>query len=492
MQLDGLTLPAYASCPEYELTYGPAVVELCELAGFIPDPEQRLALDWIFAVDENGLPAAFEFAIVACRQNIKTGLFKMAALGWLFITDEQLIVWSAHEFDTAAEAHRDLCELIKGCPALDAQVAHYYYGNGSESIELHTGARLIFKARTKGGGRGLSGDKVVLDEAFALQPTHMGALAPLTRTRARPQLVYGSSAPKSDAEVLHALQKRGRAGTSARLAYLEWSAPEGGCAELQCDHRQDRQGCALDNRDNWRKANTALGRRITYESMQSERDLLPVAEFMRELLGWAETPDDTNPDPIFGEGMWEACGVPAGESSADTRRCFSIAVTIDRKSSCIGYAGETRWTNTDGEEVTGTHVEPIKHASGTGWVAKEAKRLQVERGFPFIIDGKGPAAPLIPELDALDVEYIVATTDDVLDGWAMLFDRVQAGLIHHMTYPELETAVSGAVKRFIGDRWAIGRKASQFDVCPLEAIQLAAWGSLSGHGSDYNLMSSFH
>ncbi len=58
--------------------------------------------------------------------------------------------------------------LITGCAPLARRVKKISYGNGEEAIELQTGQRLIFKARTKTGGRGLSGDKVVLDEAFAL------------------------------------------------------------------------------------------------------------------------------------------------------------------------------------------------------------------------------------------------------------------------------------------------------------------------------------
>jgi hypothetical protein len=73
-------------------------------------------------------------------------------------------------------------------------VKRIYNGNGEERIEMNGGARLLFKARTKTGGRGLTGDKVILDEAFALQPGHMGALLPTLSVRPDPQVLYGSSA----------------------------------------------------------------------------------------------------------------------------------------------------------------------------------------------------------------------------------------------------------------------------------------------------------
>lgn len=164
--------PAFRSVPAYDRTLGPEVADLSRLAGYGPDPEQEMALDAIFAIDGSGRSVAFETAVIACRQNLKTGVFKQAALGWLFVTDERLVVWSAHEFRTSQEAFRDLDELITGSDLLRRRVKHIYRGNGDEAIELLSGARVIFKTRTKGGGRGLSGRKVILDEAFALQPMH--------------------------------------------------------------------------------------------------------------------------------------------------------------------------------------------------------------------------------------------------------------------------------------------------------------------------------
>ena len=152
-----LVEPAFSSIPEHTKTLGPEVADLAELASFAPDPEQRLALDAIFAMRADNKVAAFEAAIIACRQNMKTGLFKQCALGWLFVTDQRLIIWSAHEFPTAKEAHRDMVELIEGCDPLRKRVKTIHRANGDEGIELVTGQRINFRARTKTGGRGLSG-----------------------------------------------------------------------------------------------------------------------------------------------------------------------------------------------------------------------------------------------------------------------------------------------------------------------------------------------
>src|SRR4029077_3137996 len=232
---DTLIEPAFANFPPYTETFGPEVAELATMAGLPPDPEQELALNALFALNDANRykSAAFEFAVVCARQNMKTALFKMAALGWLFITDQRLVVWSAHEMSTTKEAFLDLVVLIENCAPLRKRLAPgpsngIYRGNGDEAITLAPtpstpeGQRIKFKARTHGGGRGLTGNKVILDEAMYLQPAHMGSLLPTLSAVEDPQVVYGGSAGMAASEVWRGVRDRGRVGASPQLGYLEF------------------------------------------------------------------------------------------------------------------------------------------------------------------------------------------------------------------------------------------------------------------------------
>jgi hypothetical protein len=479
-----LVEPAYRSAPDFARTLGPEVADLASLVGFGPDPEQRLGLDLIFALDGAGKSAAFEFCVVCSRQNMKTGLFKQAALGWLFITDQRLIVWSAHEFRTAQEAFRDMDEMCAAHPSIARLVKQVYTGTGNESIELKSGARLIFKARTRSGGRGLTGDKIVLDEAFALRADHMGALLPTLSVRPDPQVVYGSSAGLSDSDVLRAVRDRGRPGRSPRLAYLEWSSPKGGC-ELadRCTHVVGVGGCALDDVDRWFASNPLLGRTradgtgLTLEYVRDEREALPPAEFARERLGWWDEPDSTA--AAFGAGRWEACA-GAGRPDGLALGALSVAVSFDLTHAAVGSAAR------DGGV---TFVKPLQHGPGTSWVVERVKALQAAHGVDVVVDEKGPAAVLIPALEKAAVRLKLAATGDVLDACAGLFDAVQDRAVRHESFPELDAAVAGAVKRSVGDRWAWGRKVSTADISTLEAVTLAAWwaGQSRGDPSIYVL-----
>lgn len=474
--------PAYRSVPAFRRTLGPEVADLARLADFGPDPEQEMLLDAIFALDPRGRSVAFEVAVVCCRQNLKTGLFKQAALGWLFVTDQRLIVWSAHEFRTTQEAFRDLDTLITGSDVLRKRVKAIYRGNGDEAIELVDDRRLIFKARTKGGGRGLSGDKVILDEAFALQSMHMGALLPTLSARPDPQVLYGSSAGLAESAVLRGVRDRGRAGADARLAYMEWcSAPPSVVCEAGtvCAHRLDTPGCGCDDPENWRRANPAVGRRISIEHIAAERRAMPPEEFGRERMGWWDDPsEDPHPFPVDDWAKRVDVDAPRPE-----RPALALGVTRDRSMSAIGTAGRV-------DEHS--HVDVLEYRAGTGWTVARATELYDEAGArALVLDPTGPAGAL--EADLLEAGFstkpehgqrrlIIITAREYAQACGSLVDDVVNDRLRHRDRRELNNAVRGARTRPLADAYAWSRKDSPVDVIPLEVITLARHGYAATEG----------
>lgn len=468
-----LVEPAFRACPPYVGTLGDEVADLSELAGMTPDPEQKLGLDMLFGLDEHGRSAAFEFAVICCRQNLKTGLFKQAALGWLFLTDQRLVVWSAHEFSTAQEAHRDIAELIDGCHYLSRRVKAVYDSAAYRAVELmpppgsSEGPRLVFKARTNKGGKGLTGDKVVLDEAFALRPSHMGALLPTLSARPDPQVVYGSSAGYAESSVLRAIRDRGRSIDAGRLAYLEWCARFLRCEQEKCGHALGTPGCSFDRFENVQQANPLLGRRrangtgLTWEYVQAERAAMPADEYARERLGrW----DEPGAAEIFGPGRWDDCA--AAKPDDLDLAAFGIAVAVDQSSAAIVAAAST------GPRLV---VKPLRHGPGTGWVLDAAAELWQRYRVPVVVDEGGPAADLIPFLEDDGIRLIKVSTKQYLDACAGFYRAVRDLRLSHADYPELTRSVNGATTRKVGDRWAWGRRSSSSDITPLEAATLAGW-----------------
>jgi hypothetical protein len=427
------------------------------------DSEQKMILDAIFAEESPGVPACFEVGVVAPRQNLKTATLEIAALTDVFLLGEQLHVWTAHLFKTAQRAFVDMVQLIENTDDFRKRCRKPRTANGDEAIELLTGQKIEFHARSKGGGRGLTGDKITLDEALFLAPGEVGALFPTLATRPGAQVRYGASAGLVTSDVLRGVRDRGRAGGDKRLAYFEWCAPRVECADPGCTHIFGQvEGCAGDRIDLLELANPALGRRIKLETLLSFRRAMPAEEFFREFFGWWDEPGTA--DAAFGPGKWEACagdppqGVPLG--------ALGIAASMDLTHGAITAAAR------EGNTV---HIKPLHHAPGTQWIVARALQLQKQHNVDVVIDGRGPAAVLIPALEAAGVRLVVVGTQDVLDGCAGILDLVREKHLRHANYPELNLAVAGAVKRLVGDRWAWGRKISTADISTLESGTLAVW-----------------
>lgn len=474
-----LVPPAHHLSPERFGTFGPEVVDLGAEAGLIADPEQALILDDTFAYDRHGKSVAFDVCVVCARQNLKTGVFKLCALGWLFVRPQRLVMWSAHKFSTAQEAHRDLVELIDGSPSLRKHLKRVVSGGLETSIELKSGVRIIFKARTRSGSRGLSGNKVVLDEAFALDPFQMAALVPTLSAMPDPQLLYGSSAGLMDSEVLRGVRDRGRSGTGYRLAYIEWCAQHGLCEADHCSHALNTPGCALDRVENWYDANPLLGRRrkngtgLTLEYIRSERETfakIPL-EFARERLGWWDEP---GADAVFGPGKWTACARP---TPALRVRIEALAVEVDAE---LAHASIVGAANIGGL----SYVQPLQHGLGTDWVPAALARLGDPR-TKILVDGSGPAAELIPHILAYRdpatgrtpnkrrIKELVSS--DNFDAYAAFYKAVLGGVIWHDNDPLLRRSLDGAVPRNVNDRITWGRRQSTSDITTIVAATLGAW-----------------
>ncbi len=454
MVTDLLVEPAFGTGPAFTRTLGPEVADLSELASFTPDPEQRLALDAIFAMRSapSNKAAAFEVAVIAPRQNIKTSLFKQCALGWLFITDQRLVVWSAHEFATSKEAHRDLVELIEGSDVLRKRIKTIHRANGDEGIELVTGQRVNFKARTKTGGRGLSGDKVVLDEAFALQDTHMASLIPLMSVRPDPQVLYGSSAGLMASEVLREVRDRGRAGLDPSLAYIEWCDDlPGDCDAQRCSHAVGSRGCRLDDQRRWGRANSQMGRRMTVDYLEAERRMLPPAEFGRERLGWWDESEDVS-TALDAQAWYALADAGAERSGVPT---FAVATAPDRSWTAVAVA----WMRPDGA----AQVMLADYRQGAAWVPERLVELRQRWGGRVLADNA--ARGLVP--DAVE-----PSTDDLAQAHNALADAIEAKQVRHGDEPAMNVAVRAARWRAQGNTRVLDRKGAA-DISPICAAAMA-------------------
>lgn len=442
--------------PTYHTTSGPDVIELAEMAGLFLDPWQQLVIEHMFGEQENRKLSAFEVAVIVARQNGKGSILEAAELGWLFLTKEPLIVHTAHEVKTSDEAFLRIKNRIDGCPALKKRCHEHRNSNGQQAIRTLQGSRLRFLARSQGSGRGFTTNKLVLDEAFDLDERHMSALMPTIAAVADPQIVYMSSAPRAEDEVLNALCDRGQAGESPKLAYFEWSA--------------DPKG-SLDDRNGWAQSNPALGYRLTEETVERMRESMPGASFARESLS-------IRPEPgggVIPWALWES--LQDVESVIEGQIAFAVDTSPDRRWTSISSAGR----RADGL----SHVELVDHQPGTKWVTERLVELAARyEPCAIVLDPGAAAGSLLPELVEAGVEVKTPTMREVGQACGALYDSVEAETLRHIGQEPLDDAVKGAKKRPLGDAWAWDRKNSSIDITPIVSSTLALWGWSVHHNDD--------
>lgn len=473
MSVPDLVQPAHLLIPDRVSSAGRDAVDLAADCGLVCDAEQGLALDAILSEARGGKWAAVEAAVIEARQNGKTGgIILPAVLAHAFLFGAQQIVWTAHLYKTAQRSFRDLKLCIAMSEALSSRVEQVREANGEEGVTLVGGARIDFLARSKTGGRGLSGDVVVLDEAFALDASHMGTLIPTLSARPNPQVIYGSSAGLASSEVLRGVRDRGRSLSARRLAYVEWCAPgsfaEPGCATPGCTHEFGKvAGCSLDREDFWRAGNPAMRPgRITADFIRdTERAVLHPVEFARERLGWWEDPGVA--DIAIPLDAWNRCA--DAESTFEGRPVLAFDVQPDMRSSSICAAG----VRADGTP----HLEVVRTSPGTEWLPGALRALQKNADpVAVVANDMAHVVSLVPDIEAAGVQVQMVGRSEFAAGCGALLKDVLDGAVRHLGDPILTAALTGAARADVGDgAWAWARKRSEVDISPLVAVTLARW-----------------
>lgn len=462
------SVPAYLWTPEGStFAAGDEAAELADSLGFqVSDPELDV-LRVLLAEGQDGSWAALESAVVCARQNMKTWALMMTVLYDVFLRDVKRVTWSSHLFRTTQDAFNELDRVIGDTDWLRSRVRRRRASKGEEGFDFVNGGRLDFLARSKGGGRGLSGNSVILDEALYLSAATQGALIPTLSAQPNPAVRYGSSPGVQESAVLRTIRDRGRSLSDPSLAYIEYTSDRQPCAQDNCSHSVDVPGCQLDNEDLWWDANPALGRRISIEYVRDERRALssdPI-EFMRERLGWWDDPASGAHGLAFHVAEWDACGVDDLADPAD-RSTVHLAVDVswDRETASVAAA----WKLNDGR-IAVRIVASMDPSEVPAWLASRSYAVQVG-----IQQNGAPASSLLPDLQALSALTIHPVPgSDIARSVGSMFDAMKSRMVVHDGDPSLRQQVDTAKPRRVGDGVALDRVSSPLDISGLTAVTLA-------------------
>lgn len=449
-------------------------IALAEAAGIHLDPWQEHVLRSSLGARPDGKWAAFEVGLIVARQNGKNIVLEARELAGALLFGEKLIVHSAHEAATANEAFRKLKARIQSTPFLLKRIRGYRpdvadwdelpgfrLSNQERAIEFANGARIVYRTRTSGGGRGLSGDLVILDEAYALAVEQMDALMPTMAARSmegNPQIWYTSSAALLDSDVLAGLRKRGIAGgdTAARLAFMEWSAQE---------------DAGTDDIDAWYEANPALGIRITIDYVRAEHAAFTggdleggVAGFRRERMSIPETPENTRfiTDQLLSDTTEPADLVEDVEVLA-----FGIDISPRRDIASIALAGFLP----DGR----IGVTLVDRREGTSWLPYRSGELRRDWD-PVATAGLAGSVieDLLPQMRRQKVKTRLVTWKKYAQSCARVYDLMMEGQVVHSGQAEVIAAFENVTSRGGKDSlWTWSRIERFEDITPVVAITLA-------------------
>lgn len=458
--LVGSQRPRVEAFPAYVGSAGVEAVELCRAAGLVLDAWQERVLSHSLGEKPDGSWAAFEVGLCVSRQNGKGSLLEARELAGLFLLGERLLIHSAHQFDTSLEAFRRLLFLIENTDDLRKRVKRVSRSHGEEGIELLSGQRIRFRTRTKGGGRGFTGDWLGLDEAMILPESAHGALLPTLSARPNPQVWYTGSAVDRmvhpDGVVFARIRERGLAGNDPSLAYFEWSA--------DYPNPSDVPDSAAVDPDAWAVSNPGLGIRISPEHVGHEQRSMDPRTFAVERLGVGDWPATDGGDAAIPLTLWDALTDP-GSRPVDPV-VFAFDVSKDRSWATISVAGKRQ----DGL----AHVEVVDRRRGTGWlVARILELVKAHKPQAVVCDSLGPAATVVPELEAAGVMVDTVNGPAHAEACGLLFDAVEQSTVRHLGTSELRSAIRAAATRPLGDKWAWARKSSAGDITPLVSCTLA-------------------
>lgn len=443
------------------------VADLSASLGCVLDDWQEDVFRAAMGERSDGRWAARLVGVSTPRQNGKSQLIVARALAGVLLFDEQTIICSAHQVDTAREVFTRLLDILDDCPSVSRRVDSVMRALGREYVRFKGGATIRVKARSVSGSRGFSADCLLLDEAQILGAAAWSSILPTMSARENPQawLLGTPPTPTDDGEVFARLRASGVAGKDARLAWLEWSA---------------RKDDDLDDPETWARANPAYGTRIQREAVEAERAAMTDDQFALERLG-----------------MWS---VDRGQSVLPgpswTAQADVASAAVDRLALGLECGPDLAWASVavGGQRADGDwHIEldDDQHTRGRGvaWVAPHVQALvDANPNLRSVVtDVGGPAAALLERrndrwmLKGTTVEVTVFRVNDLGSACSLVLDGVVTGWLWHLGQPQLSAAAVAASKRALGDtgKWVWSRRTAMSDITPIQAATYALWGAQS-------------
>jgi hypothetical protein len=393
---------------------------------------------------------------LVARQNGKTTALNILTL-WRMVMDGALVVvGTSTNLDYARQSWLTTVDMAKHSPEVsDEFVWPETRTNGREQLEMKSGAIYKIATASRKGGRSLSVDLLILDEIREHKTWEAwSASSKTTNARPRGQRWAISNMGDDLSVVLNHFQEKAQKVIAGEiddpsLAIFEWSAPP---------------GCDTADRSVWPMANPALGHTITVDAIASDHTTDTEEVFRTEVL--CQRVDTLEPLPIHPRDWARRALKRRGVLDAPV---FGLSVAPEFKSASVGTAAMAS------KRVA--HLELADRRDGAAWLV--ARCVGLKGRFPrarFAAVASGQVASLLPALFKAGIEVELLQATDLGRAYGHLHSRVDDATVTHSGDPLFEQAMSGAVKRDVGEGlWSLGWRKTTSDLTPIESVTVALW-----------------
>lgn len=466
-----------------------------------PMPWQQDALDVACEIDPaTGLFFYREVVIIVPRQAGKTSLSRGKVTHRCITTPRSPVLYTAQDRNMA----RRRLEKSFLEPLTDSALAAYLAppgqggklgwdgANGREKVKWRNGSEIfIIAAQKKTAGHGDTLPEAHLDEYFAQVDGRLEqAIGPTMITVPGAQRWVTSAAGDSSSVPLWAKVEAGRARCEAaaaargrgeiplesRTCYIEYSAPP------EAD-RTDPDAIATTH--------PAVDYTITVDDVLAEQTSMDSAgpeEWDRAYFGW--WPSARSRPWAIPKGAWEDTSRPGADVEPQGEPVWSVDISPDRRWFSIGMAaalpGVRCWLEVPmHDEIDSTARDPGPR------VVPMLRGLADELGGQLVgVDGSGPAAALIPDLEAAGFTVDRLSRQEVVDACGGLYDDVLAGYVLHEFDPDVDASLASAATRNSGEAWLFVRGRSTADISPVYAMTIARAVYVKHAGEHYDPLNS--
>ena len=504
--LRGAETPRVFTPPARELTAetskGFAAIEFAEdVLELDLLPWQRWALIHALELRPDGMYRFRTVVLLVARQNGKSTLLLILALWRMYVDGAPLVIGTAQNLDISEELWTAAVDIAESIPELAEMIEHVDKTNGKKALRLTSGERYKVAAASRRGGRGLSGDLVLLDELREHKTWEAwSAVTKTTMARTLAQVWAASNAGDLASVVLRHLRSIAhsalgwpdgqegmvdvgdRAEASDALGIFEWSAAPGRDV-------WDRAG--------WAEANPALGHArgdsaVTEDAIAAAAATDPEPEFRTEVL--CQFVSTMISGPIPGD-VWERNRAPQGTRPTSPRVAVELRTGFEQSLSVVAaYEIDSDGERRDVVDL-GFYEAGVDREWPDGYARQKVLDVLARLGVDEVsVDDHGDGnALLVPQLEAAGLKVNRLKVSDARSAAVGFVDGNLNGRILHIDGQDpLTVAVVGARTSNSQDGFLWSQAKADVDLSPLRAACTAWWVLHASRAADYDVLDSFY